>query len=65
MENEKSKWIWGIFYYNPDDKRLFPPKRNPAFGWTVNLANPKSVLALLAMILFFGFIILMIESKNK
>lgn len=65
MENEKSKWIWGIFYYNPDDKRFFPPKRNPAFGWTVNFANPKSVLALLAMILFFGFIILMIGSKNK
>ncbi len=52
-ESDDYHWKWGIFYYNPDDKRLFPPKRNQWMGWTVNFANWKSVLALAAMIAFF------------
>ncbi|TCN53922.1 DUF5808 domain-containing protein [Flavobacterium circumlabens] len=27
------------FYYNPKDKRLFPPKRIKQLGWTINFAN--------------------------
>lgn len=57
-------WRWQIFYYNPADKRIFPPKRNPNLGWTVNFANPKSVLALVAMMLFFALVIFMIEKTN-
>lgn len=34
-------------------------------GWTVNFGNPKSVLALVAMMLFFGFVVFMIERKNR
>ena len=37
-------WKWGIFYYNPEDKRMFPPKRNPWMGWTVNFGNPISII---------------------
>jgi uncharacterized membrane protein len=37
-------WKWGIFYYNPEDKRIFPPKRNPWMGWTVNFGNPISII---------------------
>ena len=29
------------FYYNPEDERLFPPKRAKWAGWTVNFANPE------------------------
>ncbi|WP_442780909.1 DUF5808 domain-containing protein [Algoriphagus sp. PAP.12] len=36
-------WIWGIFYFNHEDKRLMPPKRNRMMGWTVNFANPFSI----------------------
>ena len=40
-------WIWGIFYYNKKDNRIFPPKRIAWMGWTVNFANPMSVSVLL------------------
>lgn len=65
MENDKTKWIWGIFYYNPDDKRIFRPKRNPAFGWTVNFANPKSVLGFILMAVGFILLIYFIELRRN
>ena len=49
-EEEDAKWIWGLFYYNPADKRIFPPKRVRWLGWTVNFANPYSILAMVAVI---------------
>jgi uncharacterized membrane protein len=51
--NDPSNWKLGVFYFNPKDKRIFPPKRLKSFGWTVNFANPLSVLALLIIILAF------------
>ena len=72
MDNEpkhgwgnSSSWIWGIFYYNRKDSRIFPPKRIPVLGWTINFANPKSVLAFVAMLAFFIFVISMIESHRR
>jgi uncharacterized membrane protein len=50
-DHHPSKWIWGMFYYNKDDKRLFPPKKLPFMGWTVNFANPLSILAFVVIIL--------------
>ena len=61
--NNDSNWIWGIFYYNKDDQRIFPPKRIPWMCWTVNFANTKSVLAFVAMMAFFGFVVYLIESR--
>ncbi|WP_394332261.1 DUF5808 domain-containing protein [Chryseobacterium taichungense] len=55
MENhqENSFWKFGLFYYNKRDKRLFPPKRF-GLGWTINFANPFSIIAsLLIIILIF------------
>lgn len=46
---DPDNWIWGIFYYNPKDKRIFPPKKIKAFGWTTNFANPNSVFVLLVI----------------
>nr|MBC7612246.1 hypothetical protein [Pseudopedobacter sp.] len=43
-------WILGIFYFNKNDKRIFPPKRIKQMGWTVNFANPTSVFALIAVL---------------
>jgi uncharacterized membrane protein len=52
--NEWSKdpanWFLGIFYFNKKDKRIFPPKRIAQFGWTINFANPISVLTIIAII---------------
>jgi len=49
-QNDPNNWVWGMFYYNPEDPRLFPPKKFKELGWTTNFANPKSVLALLLII---------------
>lgn len=49
--SDPKNWKYGIFYFNPNDKRLFPPKRNPYMGWTVNFANPKSILLFVVVLL--------------
>lgn len=48
--NDPENWIWGIFYYNPKDNRLFPRKRIKQLGWTINFANPNSVFLVLVLI---------------
>jgi uncharacterized membrane protein len=48
--NDPNNWIWGVFYYNPQDKRLFPPKRIKELGWTINFANPNSVFLAIVVI---------------
>lgn len=52
----KTTGNWAFFYYNKDDKRLFPPKRNKFLGWTVNFANPYSILAMFLLITIIIFI---------
>lgn len=47
---DPSNWKLGVFYFNPEDKRLLPPKRVKAMGWTVNFANPLSIALAIAMI---------------
>ncbi|WP_269225549.1 DUF5808 domain-containing protein [Flavobacterium eburneipallidum] len=63
---DPNNWIWGIFYYNPKDNRIFPPKRNSNYGagFTTNFANPKSVLTLIGILLFFAFVAILIQ-KTK
>lgn len=56
------KWIF--FYFNKNDKRIFVPKPNESMGITLNFANPKTYLAIIAMIGFFGFIVTMIETRG-
>ncbi|MFV7236118.1 DUF5808 domain-containing protein [Flavobacterium sp. ZB4R12] len=56
--------MWGVFYFNPEDKRITPPKRIPSIGFTINFANPKSVLFMIGAILFFAFILFSIIKKN-
>jgi uncharacterized membrane protein len=54
---DPDNWKMGIFYYNPQDSRIFPPKRTKIMGWTVNFGNPISVAAfivLLAALLYFA-----------
>ncbi|WDF48060.1 DUF5808 domain-containing protein [Chryseobacterium sp. KACC 21268] len=66
LNNDGSKlWKYGIFYYNKEDKRLFPPKRNPALGWTINFANAKSIFAFVVMMCFFLFIFFMINNHSQ
>lgn len=48
---DPNNWKLGLFYYNPDDERLFPPKRMKWAGWTVNFANPKSIVAFVVLVI--------------
>jgi uncharacterized membrane protein len=49
-------WKWGIFYFNKNDKRIFPPKRIKQMGWTVNFANPISIFAIITLVAIIYFI---------
>ena len=60
--NDPSNWDWGIFYFNKKDSRIFPPKRLSFLGWTVNFANPYSVLTLIGLIVLITIISNLIKS---
>lgn len=61
---DPNNWICGIFYFNKEDKRIFPNKRIPWMGWTINFASPKSIIAFLIMMSLFVFVVYTIQSKN-
>ena len=62
--NDPNNWIWGMFYYNPKDKRIFPPKKIAWMGFTTNFANTKSILAMVAVLLFAALVVLTIIIKK-
>ncbi|MBL7885139.1 MAG: hypothetical protein JNJ52_00185 [Flavobacterium sp.] len=53
---DPKNWKLGMLYYNKKDERVFVEKRAKWAGITLNFANPKSYIALLIMVCFFGFI---------
>ena len=53
---DPNNWFLGIFYFNKKDKRIFPPKKIKFLGWTVNFANPISVLTLISIIVLIAII---------
>ncbi len=59
--NNPDNWKWGTIYYNKEDKRLFPPKRTPMFGWTINFANAWSIIAMVILILAIVGLVMMIQ----
>ena len=58
---DPKNWKLGIFYFNPEDKRLLPPKRVKQLGWTINFSNPLSILTLLAMLGICWLIVYLIK----
>jgi uncharacterized membrane protein len=60
---EQSEWHGGMLYYNPNDKKIFLPKRFGG-GYTLNFAKPFSiVLSVLIIMVFFTMVILNIIQK--
>ena len=55
---DPNNWIWGIFYYNKEDNRIFSPKRIAWMGWTVNFANPISVSVFLCILFLAAILVL-------
>ncbi len=58
---DPKNWQWGIFYFNKDDKRLLPPKRIERMGYTVNFANPTSILFIVALCLIPTLLIMLLK----
>jgi uncharacterized membrane protein len=65
MHKDPNNWKWHWFYYNPNDKRLFLPKRDPSFGITINFANQKAYLVFLVIFLFLGLVVFLVSSTKK
>jgi len=55
--NEDECWKWGVFYYNPMDKRIFLPKRY-GLGLTLNFAHTVStvIMCVIAVIAILSII---------
>jgi uncharacterized membrane protein len=63
---DPKNWKYGFnFYYNPDDKRIFPRKYYKEMGWTINFANTKSVIAFIVLILLVPALIFVISYFKK
>ncbi|MDQ6529031.1 hypothetical protein [Flavobacterium sp. LHD-85] len=50
-ENDPNNWIWGMFYYNPKDKRSYFPKKIKELGWHANYANPIFIVIIALIVL--------------
>jgi uncharacterized membrane protein len=48
--DDDRNWKLGVFYYNPDDRRVLVPKRL-GFGRTLNMARPISWVFFVAPII--------------
>jgi uncharacterized membrane protein len=56
--SSRDNWGDGVFglYFSKRDPRLWVPKRNPRFGWTVNLGHPRGGLVMFGIILMAGLL---------
>mgnify|MGYP003544703277 CR=1 FL=1 len=49
-ENDPKNWIWGMFYYNPKDKRSYFPRKPKELGWHANYADPNNIIIIALMV---------------
>lgn len=52
--DQKSNWKLGILYFNPENKKIFVPKRL-GIGWTLNFARWQSLLFILILLTAIGY----------
>ncbi|MDR0822584.1 MAG: DUF5808 domain-containing protein [Endomicrobium sp.] len=63
MKNDNQNYKFGIFYFNPKDKTLFPKKRF-GIGWTINFGQPLAWVLLIVLIIIAFVIASAIKSAN-
>jgi uncharacterized membrane protein len=51
IQDTPNNWRWGIIYFNPNDQRVIVPKRVHVLGWTLNMAQPASLIFLSTLLL--------------
>lgn len=61
---DPNNWKFGGFYYNPEDERIFPPKRVAWMGSTVNFANWKSTGIFIIVLILVSVLIYISPNKN-
>lgn len=61
---DPNNWIWGFFYYNKEDGRLFVSKKVEWMGMTLNFANKNWIIFIVLFISFFSFVLFMILRNN-
>lgn len=54
---ETEHFYWHLFYFNSDDSRIFVPKQTGG-GYTINFANPISIIA--GLLVLCGFVALIV-----
>ena len=71
LEDDDDNWILGMFYFNPNDKRLNVEKR-VGIGWTVNMAHPfgmaiaaMGIISIIASLLLLVWIVLMDQTPIR
>lgn len=60
---EEACWKWGMIYVNPQDERIWLPKR-VGIGWTLNFGRPGAWLMLLVLLLPL-FVVLLLPLLTK
>ena len=63
QETPESAYKWGLFYYNPADKRILVPKLS-GLGWTFNFAKWWSYVFML-IIICSAIAVSVIASRQK
>lgn len=58
---ETEHFYWHLFYFNSDDSRIFVPKQTGG-GFTINFANPLSIIA--GFLVIGGFVTLIIFKQG-
>ena len=51
-KNDPDNWIWGVFYFNRQDPRLFVPKKIEWMGFTINFAHKMGTVVFSALIFY-------------
>ena len=46
----EGNYIWGIIYFDKQDRRVIVPKINRGLGWTINFARPQAYLVILILV---------------
>jgi uncharacterized membrane protein len=57
QRKNKSKYRYGIFYFDFEDENLIVQKSGALFGWTLNFAKPLAYILLMVMFLLIMLIL--------
>lgn len=57
IDQDPSKWKWGMFYYNIDDPRsLVPNVHIKGLSWALNFAQPGTIIFILIFTITYSLI---------